>query len=116
MSYPLVKTKEEIVEYVMNLHEKEPYDPEYEYLKEKIRMNEIYELRDVNISQIEETCRSDRETKIIEYKKMDQKTMPPIVLGKQNPEGIFFLIDGSHRKHIRVFNGHKTIRAYIPKK
>ncbi len=88
-----------IREYILKLHDREFVDFD--------RIGDLYELREVPLSSLEEEWETYQET-IDEYSRMDYNSMPPIVIDMYGS-----IVDGSHRMEAAKKAGRTSILAYV---
>lgn len=95
-----------VIEYVADLNDRDdPYEGE---VPERIAQYAEYELRPFPTDELDLESWGYSPSLAAEYATMDPSTMPPIVV---EPDGD--IIDGFHRAHAALINGHRTIMAYV---
>lgn len=79
---------------------------------ERIEAFLSYELKEVPLSEIEEPSYYLDDELVEDYLEMDEKTVPPIVLGFYE-DGSYMTIDGGHRVTVALKRKQITIKAFV---
>lgn len=103
----------DVIQLVRKIHDRE--QDFYEgNITENIEFWEKYILQEVEVKDLENPYHYELdEYNIHEYKQMDLKTMPPIVLGYFDDNESYLTIDGNHRVAVLQALGVEKVLAFV---
>jgi hypothetical protein len=106
-----------VAEQVVLIH-KSQMSIDNENLIRRILKYKWYRLQDIPLDELEREhgsfMHNPTDTRVYDYSLQDQSTMPPIVLGCKNSNGLFEVVDGMHRAAAKRKRGEPIIQAYVP--
>lgn len=103
-----ILTNDEVTKFAESIHYSKK-DFEEGDIVERIERFSTYELREINVKDLEDPCHYIDEDLIKEYKQKNINEIPPIIVGYYH-NGSFMTIDGGHRTTIlKELNREKTL-------
>ena len=103
-----IPTNDEVINFAESIHYSERDFDEGDII-ERIEKFSTYELREINVKDLEDPCHYIDEDLIQEYMQKSINEMPPLILGYYR-DNSFMTIDGGHRTAIlKELNKQKAL-------